>query len=227
MHIMCMHMAMAVMRIAFNIVSCFYLSQRRPVKSAKKLPPHPCRLAGVLRRIADDFPGDLFMKTCWILALLCASLPAFALGGGMERAVVSAMRKVPCGDTKSRPQHNQAPTDITTDDPEGDGPLDNAAVAAGQCMEYQLRSEKVRYVVRPRRAILLLLGSDVYIKLVEDELLLRTSEAPKDIHCDVVSMSLRSEEQEREARKEDRQPPVCLNESGLAVPCQEAPEPLP
>jgi hypothetical protein len=32
MHIMCMHMAMAVMRIAFNIMSCFYLTRPRIVK---------------------------------------------------------------------------------------------------------------------------------------------------------------------------------------------------
>ncbi len=33
MHIMCIHMAMAVMRIAFNIVSCFYKTWPYDVKS--------------------------------------------------------------------------------------------------------------------------------------------------------------------------------------------------
>ena len=44
MHIMYMHMAMAVMRDAFNIVSCFYLSRPGIVKRtvSKKPPPfHP------------------------------------------------------------------------------------------------------------------------------------------------------------------------------------------
>ena len=41
MHIMYMHMAMAVMRIAFNIVSCFYLSGPRIVKRSPKKHPQP------------------------------------------------------------------------------------------------------------------------------------------------------------------------------------------
>ena len=90
-----------------------------------------------------------------------------------------------------------------------------------------LLTERVRYVIRPRVAILLLLGDDVYIKLAGDELLLRTSEAPKDVHCAVLSMTLRGseeEEKEDEARKERHRPSVCLSESGDEVPCSADPE---
>ena len=43
MHIMYMHMAMAVMRIAFNIVSCFYRTCPSSVKSP------PIRLGEIYR----------------------------------------------------------------------------------------------------------------------------------------------------------------------------------
>jgi len=36
MHIMCIHMAMVAMRIAFNIVLCFYRNFPHTVKSAGK-----------------------------------------------------------------------------------------------------------------------------------------------------------------------------------------------
>ena len=60
-----------------------------------------------------------------------------------------------------------------------------------------LLTERVRYVIRPRIAILLLLGDDVYIRLAGDQLLLRTSEAPKDVHCAVLSMTLRGKRRRR------------------------------
>ena len=74
-----------------------------------------------------------------------------------------------------------------------------------------LLTERVRYVIRPRVAILLLLGDDVYIELAGDQLLLRTSEARKDVHCAVLSMTLRgSEEREENEAKDERQPAVRL-----------------
>jgi hypothetical protein len=194
------------------------------------------RPTGVLSRFADDFPGDLLMKTFWILVLLCSSVPALALRGGMEKAVVSAMRKVPCMGDLSGPPRNEVPPEMAGYGPGGYGssgygpgggygPIDNGP-AGGECVEYTLRSERVRYVIRPHHAILLMLGSDVYIKLVKDELLLRTSEAPKDIHCAVVSMALRSEDRENEAKQERPHPAVCLSESGAEIPCTESLEPL-
>jgi hypothetical protein len=64
MHIVCIHMAMAVtMRIAFNIVLRFYRTSPRAVKLveenvAKKTSPSAAS-AGVLNRIADISTGDL------------------------------------------------------------------------------------------------------------------------------------------------------------------------
>lgn len=56
MHIlyMYMHMAMAVMRIAFIIVSCFYLSEPRVVKRTPKKHPH-ARAAAPLE-LSPDLP---------------------------------------------------------------------------------------------------------------------------------------------------------------------------
>ena len=215
MHIMCMHMAMAVMRDAINIVSCFYLSRPGIVKRAYPKNIRPCRRpTGAFSQIADDLPGDLFMKTCWILALLCSSLPVFALSGGMQRAVVQAMRKSHCTEGQSSPGHHGVISGIM-----------GSGTSGGECIEYVLLTEQVRYVIRPRVAILLLLGDDVYIKLAGDELLLRTSEAPKDVHCAVLSMTLLgSEEDENEAKEESRHPSVCLDESGDEVPCSKASE---
>jgi hypothetical protein len=154
------------------------------------------------------------MKFCWILVLLCSSFPAFALSGGMQKAVVQAMRKSPCADTQSSPGHHGVISGIL-----------GAATPGNDCVEYVLLTERVRYVIRPRVAILLLLGDNVYIKLAGDQLLLRTSEAPKDVRCAVLSMTLRgSEEDENEARNERRRPSVCLSESGDEVPCSTDPE---
>ncbi len=57
MHIMYMHMAMAVMRIAFSIVSWFYLTQSRIVKrTAKKTfaPPVPLEFSLNLPMISPE-----------------------------------------------------------------------------------------------------------------------------------------------------------------------------
>lgn len=148
------------------------------------------------------------MKTCWILVLLCAGFPAFALSGGMQKAVVHAMRKSPCTEGQSDAGHHGVISGII-----GTGTFSN------QCIEYELLTNTVRYVIRPHVAILLLLGDDVYIKLAGDELLLRSSEAPKDIRCSVLSMSLRSDEDENEARREWNRSSVCRSESGEEVPC--------
>jgi len=149
------------------------------------------------------------MKTCWILALLISSFPAFALSGGMQKAVVHAMRKVPCTDGQSSPGHHGIIGGIV-----GTGGV------GSECIEYELFTETVRYTVRPHIALLLLLGDDVTIKLAGDELLLRTSQVPKNIHCTVFAMSLRgSEEEENEANKEWRRSSVCVSESGEQVAC--------
>jgi hypothetical protein len=154
------------------------------------------------------------MKTCWILALLCSSFPAFALSGGMQKAIVHAMRKSHCADAQSSPGHHGVISGIIGSD-----------TPASECVEYVLFTDQVRYVIRPRVAILLLLGDDVYIKLAGDTLLLRSSEARKDVRCAVLSMTLRgSEEDENEARDERRHPSVCLDQSGDEVPCSRDPE---
>jgi hypothetical protein len=159
------------------------------------------------------------MKTFWILALLCSSIAAHGLSGGMEKAVVNAMQKVPCKEVQSSARHHGILAELVGGRPDG-GP--EGGPGGGECIEYELRTEKVSYVIRPRIAILLLLGADVYIKLINDELLLRTSEAPKDIHCAVLAMSLRSEEE----KKERRFPRICLSESGAEVACSAEPEPF-
>ena len=203
-------MAMAVMRIAFNIVLCFYRTSPRSVKPAGKNTCLPARLAPVFRRIADDPTGDLAMKTCWILILLCSALPAFALRGGMEKATVYAMHKVPCMEAQSSGHGG-----IFSGLGGGNGGVVN------ECIEYELRTEKVRYIIRPNRAILLLLGGDVSIKLADSELLLRTGESAKDIRCAVLAMSLRSEVEPREGNRPVR--PICHAESGREISCPEEP----
>ena len=154
------------------------------------------------------------MKPCWILALLCCTIPAFALSGGMEKATVHAMRKVPCAEGQSS----------------GPGGFLSAFASAsggpgtiGECIEYELYTAKVSYIIRPNRAILLLLGGDVSIKLAGDELLLRSSEAPKNLRCAVLAMSLLSDVDR--AERSDQFPPRCYSRSGREVPCLEEPDP--
>jgi hypothetical protein len=172
---------------------------------------------GVLRRSADE----ALMKTRWTLVLLGFSVvsiffcsPARGLSGGMETAVVQAMRKLPCNEAQRSAGHKGILSGLIG----SGGP-------ANECIAYELHSEKVTYIIRPRVAILLLLGANVEIKLVNDELLLRTDQAPKEIRCAVLSMTLRSEEQQRkQEREEQRHIPICLSDSGDAVPCGEETE---
>jgi hypothetical protein len=154
------------------------------------------------------------MKSGWMVVLLGLGIvggisctPAAALSGGMEKAVVQAMRRVPCAEGQSG-EHNKVVSAIA------------GAGGDGTCMEYQLHTARVSYVIRPRVAVLLHLGDDVYIKLFKDELLLRTGQAPKDIRCSVLSMKLRgdSDAEEKEVR---RHPAICLSETGEAVACTE------
>jgi hypothetical protein len=151
------------------------------------------------------------MKTYWILALLLSSIPTFALRGAMEKATVHAMRKVPCMETQSTGRG---------------GILAGLAGGAGsgggvnECIEYELRTEKVSYIIRPHRAVLLLLGGDVEIKLADSELLLRVNEGGKDIRCSVVAMSMRTEAEKREKAHLRS----CFAESGREVPCPEDPD---
>lgn len=149
------------------------------------------------------------MKICWILALLCCSIPTFALRGGMEKAIVHAMRKVPCMESQSTGKNGFL------------SGLAGTGSGSGECIEYELRTEKVSYTIRPHRAILLLLGGDVAIKLADSELLLHTSESVKDIRCSVIAMSLRSdaERKERERERSRPAPMRCYAESGREILC--------
>jgi hypothetical protein len=149
------------------------------------------------------------MKICWILALLGCSIPTFALRGGMEKATVQAMRKVPCMESQSTGRSGFL------------SGLAGSSSGGGECIEYELRTEKVSYIIRPHRAILLLLGGDVSIKLADNELLLRTTESVKDIRCAVVAMSLRSdaEKKDRERNRSRPAPTRCYAESGREILC--------
>ena len=177
-------------------------------------------LTGVLGRIADDPGGDFVMKNCWmlvllwvmrigcILALLCSTNPALALSGVTEKATVHAMRNVPCM---------------------------AQAIDSDECIEYELRTGKVSYIIYPRRAILLEVGGDVVIRLAGNELMLRPSGAAKEIRCDVIAMMLRSEQEKKEQelewerdRKREREsqpsryyPRGCYTESGIEISCGE------
>jgi hypothetical protein len=96
---MCIHMAMAVeMRIAFNIVLCFYRTSTYPVKPHSEKTTTSALSSGLQfsGKLPIVQPGGFAMKICWILALFCCSTPLFGLSGGMEKATVHAMRKVPC-----------------------------------------------------------------------------------------------------------------------------------
>jgi hypothetical protein len=198
-------MAMVAMRIAVNIVLCFYRTRPRPVKHAAKK-----NSASGLPSL--EFPahlpmkpfGDRAMKTCCILVLLCFAVPALALSGNMEKATVHAMRKVPCVQVQSSGHGGFF-----------SGLANSGGANPGECIEYELHTAKVVYIIRPSRAILLLLGADVSIKLAGDELLMRTPDVPKDVHCAVLAMSLLSDVN----RKEPIRTHVCFSEDGQEVPC--------
>lgn len=148
------------------------------------------------------------MRSYWLLALLLSSIPTFALRGAMEKATVHAMRKVPCMETQST----------------GRGGILAGLAGAGdgvnECIEYELRTEKVSYIIRPHRAVLLLLGGDVSIKFADSELLLRVNDGGKDIRCSVVAMSLRTDAEKREKAHLRS----CYAESGREVACPEDPD---
>jgi hypothetical protein len=127
------------------------------------------------------------MKTFCIFAMLCCTIPAFALSGGMEKAIVYSMHKVPCPDSPGAPRAGTLPPGYS-----------EVPDAGGQCVEYELRTEKVSYIIRPRHVVLLLLGGSVAIKFAGSELLVHTGDYVKDIHCAVLAMTLRTEAEQRE-----------------------------
>ncbi len=170
-------------------------------------------------------PALLCAKICCILVLICSTIPALGLNGSMERATVHAMRKVPC--TEARAAGNGGMMAVSAG-PDGVPVASGAPVAsAGECIEYELRTGKVSYVIHPHRAILLEVGGEVSIKLAGKQLILQTGDAAKEIHCDVRSMTLRSDQEKREQEKEwerDNQPSRqypsgCYNESGTEFSC--------
>ncbi len=156
------------------------------------------------------------MRPRLILALLCCTIPALALSGGLEKATVHAMRKVPCAQGQSS-SHGGFFSGLASATG-GPGEI-------GECIEYELRTAKVSYIVRPNRAVLLLLGGDVSIKLAGGELFLRTSEAPRQLRCAVLAMSLLSDVEKAEGG--DPPLPRCYSRSGTEAPCPEAFDPLP
>ncbi len=169
------------------------------------------------------------MKIVWIFALRCTMIgcilvligsttPAFALTGGMERATVHSMRMVPCmaevADGDETLALNTSPS---------------LPPLTGDCVEYELHTSKVRYVIHPHHAILLEVGGEVSFKLDGNRLILLTSGGAKEIRCDVLSMTLRSDDENREKEKEwerERQPSRdypsgCYTESGTEFSCAE------
>lgn len=138
----------------------------------------------------------------WTFVLLCPSLPALALSGNVEQATVTSMHRVACQPVQtliSTGQHGEA-----------------ANAPREDCVEYELRTATVSYIVRPRSPVLLLLGSNVSLRVVKDKLMLRTAETPREIHCAVVAMSLLEGEE-----RPQRRAPACLNSLGEEIPCLE------
>lgn len=171
----------------------------------------------------DWIPALLCVKICCILALICSAPPALALNGSMERATVHAMRKVPCMEA----QVSGSGEILAVNSGPDAGSVAAGGPVAGECIEYELRTGKVSYVIHPRRAILLEVGGQVSIKLAGKQLLLVASGGAKEIHCDVLSMTLRSEQEKREQEKEwEREnqpsrhyPSGCYTESGVEFSC--------
>ncbi len=177
-------------------------------------------------------PALLCLKFCCMLSLICSTSSALALNGEMERAVVRSMRKVPCMATagmeallaSSAPGYGPVPASAG---PEA-GPVTGSVT--GQCIEYELHTGKVSYVIQPRHAILLEVGGEVAIKLVGKNLILQPAGLAKEIHCDVLSMTLRSDEEKKEKDKEwerENQPSRhyttgCYTESGIEFNCGKA-----
>jgi hypothetical protein len=138
------------------------------------------------------------LRYALFLLLLCAAIPAFAVRDGGEKATVYAMRKLPC--SQVLPQMTGYPAmPRGADDHE--------------CVEYELHTAKVTYIIVPRREVLLLVGSEVNIRMASSELLVHTQDSAKDIRCSVVSMSLRSESEQRQSSAS------CYSESGRPIAC--------
>jgi hypothetical protein len=150
------------------------------------------------------------MKLFCTFVLLCSS--AFAVQA-MEKATVYSMHKVPCEGSMpvaGMPQQPGMPPIIMG----GDG---------RECTEYELRTAKVSYIIRPRHEVLLMLGGEVLIRLAQSELLVLSSNSPKEIHCAVLAMSLRSETERRERDRSRVSHTVCFDEQGRVVRCPEMP----
>ncbi|MDR3762566.1 MAG: hypothetical protein P4M01_00570 [Acidobacteriota bacterium] len=137
---------------------------------------------------------------------VCFALPAWAVNGNMEKAVVFAMHKVPCPDDPQAMRSAQLATAL------------GGHEVGGDCMEYELRTEKVSYVIRPHNSVLLLLGSSVTIRPIRGDLILHSGDQPKDVRCQVMSMTLRTEA-ERKSRQKQAQAPARCFDGAVEIAC--------
>jgi hypothetical protein len=154
-----------------------------------------------------DIAGECLVKRCCLLVVLCCcALPAFGLAGGMERAIVHVMRKVPCEDSGQGL-------------PPGMAAQPMAAAGEGSCLEYELRTKKVSYVIRPHKQVLLMVGEEVMIRLAINDLIVSSPWLPKDVRCSVHSMMLLTEAEREERRERERPVIVRCYEDGQPTPC--------
>ena len=142
-----------------------------------------------------------------LFVLCCCALPALGLAGGMERAIVHVMRKVPCEDSG---QGRGLPPGMAT-------PM--VAANEGGCLEYELRTKKVSYVIRPHKQVLLMVGEEVMIRLAVSELIVSSPGLPKEVRCGVHSMMLLTEAEREERRERERPVIVRCYENGQLAPC--------
>ncbi len=141
-----------------------------------------------------------------VFVFVSFALPALAVSGNMEKAMVFSMRKVPCPDAQAMRGVQMSPM--------------MGRDMGGDCMEYELRTDKVSYVIRPRNSVLLLLGSSVMIRPVRGELAMRSSDQPKEIRCLVMSMTLRTEAERNTRQKQVQyQPPVRCFDGAVEIAC--------
>jgi chorismate synthase len=102
----------------------------------------------------------------------------------------------------------------------GMGGMQAGMSSGGECLEYELRTKKVSYVVRPHKQVLLMVGEEVTIRLAISDLIVSSPGLPREVKCSVHSMVLLSEA-ERNERRQQQQQPVILRcyDNGQAVPC--------
>lgn len=116
------------------------------------------------------------LRMCLLILTVFSALTTIAA----EKGIVTSMKKVKCGAPVAKFSVMEALA----------GP--NMISADLSCLEFTLRTTNVQYRLRPKRQMLLPVGSNVSVRVDKKHVMVQVEDS-KQVQCEVVSMDLLDE----------------------------------